>query len=81
MEQGKQLGHQKQLVLSCQMNSKACNVIPPRQSANYKPNIWKYDFIQSLHSKYKVQLIYTQLYCMGLIVLNLLVLLNFLLVF
>ncbi|KAH9743709.1 tricyclene synthase [Citrus sinensis] len=35
------------------MNSKACNVIPPRQSANYKPNIWKYDFIQSLHSKYK----------------------------
>ncbi|KAH9748299.1 tricyclene synthase [Citrus sinensis] len=53
MEQGKQLGHQKQLVLSCQMNSKACNVIPPRQSANYKPNIWKYDFIQSLHSKYK----------------------------
>ncbi|ESR62385.1 hypothetical protein CICLE_v10018045mg, partial [Citrus x clementina] len=53
MEQGKQLGHQKQLVLSCQTNSKACNVIPPRQSADYKPNIWKYDFIQSLHSKYK----------------------------
>jgi len=29
-----------------------------RRSANYKPNIWKYDFLQSLDSKYDVRFLY-----------------------
>ncbi|KAI9198143.1 hypothetical protein LWI28_010966 [Acer negundo] len=36
------------------MNSEVCNMIPDqRQSAHYKPNIWKFDFLQSLNSKYE----------------------------
>ncbi|KAK1556255.1 hypothetical protein Q3G72_001561 [Acer saccharum] len=36
------------------MNSEVCNLIPDqRQSAHYKPNIWKFDFLQSLNSKYE----------------------------
>ena len=31
------------------------NVVENRRSANYKPNIWKYDFLQSLTSKYDVR--------------------------
>ncbi|KAK2644467.1 hypothetical protein Ddye_019662 [Dipteronia dyeriana] len=34
------------------MMSEVCNMVPERQSAHYKPNIWKYDFLQSLTSKY-----------------------------
>ncbi|KAL5839736.1 hypothetical protein ACOSQ4_012344 [Xanthoceras sorbifolium] len=34
------------------MESKVSNIIPERQSAHYKPNIWNYDFLQSLTSKY-----------------------------
>nr|UFQ06454.1 alpha-farnesene synthase [Zanthoxylum ailanthoides] len=53
MDQEKQLADEQQLIMCCQMKSDAVNnVIPPRQTANYKPSIWKYDFIQSLHSKY-----------------------------
>ncbi|KAK4842182.1 hypothetical protein QYF36_012858 [Acer negundo] len=26
------------------------DAIPERRSANYKPNVWKYDFIQSLNA-------------------------------
>ncbi|KAK3188178.1 hypothetical protein Dsin_027739 [Dipteronia sinensis] len=34
------------------MKSEVCNMASERQSAHYKPNIWKYDFLQSLTSKY-----------------------------
>ncbi|KAK4857921.1 hypothetical protein QYF36_008232 [Acer negundo] len=34
------------------MNSEVRNMAPERQSAHYKPNIWKHDFLQSLTSKY-----------------------------
>ncbi|GMI93349.1 terpene synthase 03 [Hibiscus trionum] len=46
-----QTEHQLQL-LSCHLKSEASDVIQPRRSANYKPNIWNYDFLQSLLSKY-----------------------------
>lgn len=43
-----------------QVQFQQCQVNPPevaekmhqRRSANYKPNVWKYDFLQSLNSKY-----------------------------
>ena len=28
-----------------------------RRSANYKPSIWKYDFLESLNSKYDVRIV------------------------
>ncbi|TXG57112.1 hypothetical protein EZV62_018425 [Acer yangbiense] len=35
----------------CRMKSEASyDAIPERRSANYKPNVWKYDFIQSLNA-------------------------------
>ncbi|KAM7276992.1 hypothetical protein ACFE04_018858 [Oxalis oulophora] len=34
----------------CQTNQKP--IIPQRRSANYKPNIWKFDFIETLNTKY-----------------------------
>ncbi|TXG47244.1 hypothetical protein EZV62_026538 [Acer yangbiense] len=40
------------LVYSQIMKSEVCNMAPERQSAHYKPNIWKHDFLQSLTSKY-----------------------------
>lgn len=33
-----------------------------RRSANYKPNIWKHHFLQSLHSKYHVRLFFSFLF-------------------
>ncbi|KAK9031350.1 hypothetical protein V6N11_032733 [Hibiscus sabdariffa] len=39
-------------VLSYHLNSEASDMIQPRRSANYKPSIWKYDFLQSLLTKY-----------------------------
>ncbi|XP_017978074.1 PREDICTED: alpha-farnesene synthase [Theobroma cacao] len=39
-------------VVNYQLKSEAFDVIKQRRSANYKPNIWKYDFLQSLRSKY-----------------------------
>ncbi|KAJ4703292.1 Terpene synthase [Melia azedarach] len=54
MDFGKQLQAQQRQLLCCQTNSEAFNVItPPRQPHSYKPNIWRYDVIQSLQSKYK----------------------------
>lgn len=38
--------------LQCQNNSEDIDMRQERRSANYKPNIWKYDFLQSLSSKY-----------------------------
>ncbi|XP_031247510.1 alpha-farnesene synthase-like, partial [Pistacia vera] len=53
LDQTKQLQSQQQY-LYCQMKSEASDIIPPRHnSATYKPSIWKYDFIQSLHTKYE----------------------------
>ncbi|KAK9031349.1 hypothetical protein V6N11_032732 [Hibiscus sabdariffa] len=53
MDCSRQLQTRTQLqVLSCHLNSEASDVIQPRRSANYKPNIWKYDFLQSLLTKY-----------------------------
>ncbi|KAJ6769686.1 ALPHA-FARNESENE SYNTHASE [Salix purpurea] len=39
-------------VLHCQNNSQDLYMIQERRSANYKPNIWKHDFLQSLSSKH-----------------------------
>ncbi|OMO76679.1 hypothetical protein CCACVL1_15500 [Corchorus capsularis] len=53
MDYNNQLQAEQQIVLSnYQPNSEAFGVIQQRRSANYKPNIWKYDFLQSLGSKY-----------------------------
>jgi len=41
--------------LQCQNNSEDIDMRQERRSANYKPNIWKYDFLQSLSSKYDVR--------------------------
>ncbi|KAK8594485.1 hypothetical protein V6N13_015407 [Hibiscus sabdariffa] len=52
MDCNRQLQIDTQLqVLRHHLNSEASDVIQPRRSANYKPNIWKYDFLQSLLSK------------------------------
>ncbi|PQM36822.1 (E E)-alpha-farnesene synthase isoform X2 [Prunus yedoensis var. nudiflora] len=42
----------KQQILECRMKSQASSLIHERRSANYKPNIWKYGFLESLNSKY-----------------------------
>ncbi|XP_021294567.1 alpha-farnesene synthase-like [Herrania umbratica] len=42
----------EQQVQYYQLKSEAFDEIQQRRSANYKPNIWKYDFLQSLRSKY-----------------------------
>ncbi|PQQ05356.1 (E E)-alpha-farnesene synthase isoform X2 [Prunus yedoensis var. nudiflora] len=42
----------EQQILECQMKSQASSLIHERRSANYKPNIWKYGFLESLNSKY-----------------------------
>ncbi|GMY37108.1 (E,E)-alpha-farnesene synthase-like isoform X1 [Fagus crenata] len=39
----------------CQINSQASDMIHERRSANYKPNIWKHDYLQSLTSIYDAQ--------------------------
>ncbi|KAJ9690150.1 hypothetical protein PVL29_012680 [Vitis rotundifolia] len=38
--------------LQCQAKSEGVGTISQRRSANYKPNIWKYDCVQSLTSEY-----------------------------
>ncbi|XVF87636.1 hypothetical protein PTKIN_Ptkin18bG0136100 [Pterospermum kingtungense] len=53
MDCNNQLQADQQQVLSYQLKPEAFDVtIHQRRSANYKPNIWKYDFLQSLRSKY-----------------------------
>ncbi|OMO64933.1 hypothetical protein COLO4_31678 [Corchorus olitorius] len=53
MDYSNQLQAEQQIVLSnYPPDSEAFGVIQQRRSANYKPNIWKYDFLQSLSSKY-----------------------------
>ncbi|KAF2303608.1 hypothetical protein GH714_020058 [Hevea brasiliensis] len=47
-------------ILQCQTNSEAFAIDQQRRSANYKPNIWKYDFLQSLSSKYDEEQYKTQ---------------------
>ncbi|KAK8273631.1 hypothetical protein V6Z12_D10G019200 [Gossypium hirsutum] len=42
----------KQQVVSCHMKSAAFDEIQQRRSANYKANIWQYDFLQSLPTIY-----------------------------
>ncbi|KAI5332503.1 hypothetical protein L3X38_022632 [Prunus dulcis] len=42
----------EQQILECQMKSQPSSLIHERRSANYKPNIWKYGFFESLNSKY-----------------------------
>ncbi|XP_059439290.1 alpha-farnesene synthase-like [Corylus avellana] len=43
----------EQQSLACQIKSEALDMIQQRRrSANYKPNIWKYDYLQSLTSIY-----------------------------
>ncbi|NP_001310649.1 alpha-farnesene synthase [Ricinus communis] len=49
-----------QPVLQCQTNSEAFGMMQERRSGNYKPNIWKYDFLQSLSSKYDEEKYKTQ---------------------
>lgn len=45
-------------ILQCQTKSEVFDTIPhQRRSANYKPNIWKTDFLESLDSKYDVSLL------------------------
>ncbi|XP_044496257.1 alpha-farnesene synthase-like isoform X2 [Mangifera indica] len=40
--------------LYCQLKPEASDIIQPRNnSSSYKPSIWKYDFIQSLDTKYE----------------------------
>jgi hypothetical protein len=39
------------------INSQASDMIHERRSANYKPNIWKHDYLQSLTSIYDVRII------------------------
>ncbi|XWS41088.1 hypothetical protein CRYUN_Cryun17cG0050400 [Craigia yunnanensis] len=53
MDYNNQLQADQKQVQSYQIKSEAFDVmIQQRRSANYKPNIWKYDFLQSLRSKY-----------------------------
>ncbi|XP_040935305.1 alpha-farnesene synthase-like [Gossypium hirsutum] len=42
----------EQQVVSCHLKSASFDEIQQRRSANYKPNIWQYDFLQSLPSIY-----------------------------
>ena len=46
-----------QQTLPCPMKSQTFDRIHERRSANYKPNIWNYDYLQSLTSIYGVRLI------------------------
>ncbi|XP_022721028.1 alpha-farnesene synthase-like [Durio zibethinus] len=57
MDYNSQLQAAQQQVLSDQLKSEAFDHVTKQQrrSANYKPNIWKYDFLQSLRSKYDGQ--------------------------
>ena len=34
-----------------------CGLIHERRSAHYKPNIWSYDFVQSLTTKFSVSIL------------------------
>ncbi|XP_022777389.1 alpha-farnesene synthase-like [Durio zibethinus] len=52
MDYNNQLQADQQKFPSYQLKSEAIEVIQQRRSANYKPNIWKYDFLQSIRSKY-----------------------------
>ncbi|PON36744.1 hypothetical protein PanWU01x14_326020 [Parasponia andersonii] len=41
----------------CQSNSKLVFESHQRRTANYKPSIWKYDFLESLNSKYDIKVL------------------------
>lgn len=47
----------EQQVVSCHLKSAAFDEIQQRRSANYKTNIWQYDFLQSLSTIYDVSFI------------------------
>ena len=42
---------------SSEMKPQANDVVHERRSANYKPNIWNYDYLQSLSSIYDVRIL------------------------
>ncbi|XP_022716040.1 alpha-farnesene synthase-like [Durio zibethinus] len=52
MDYNNQLQPDQQQSPSYQLKSEDIEVIQQRRSANYKPNIWKYDFLQSIRSIY-----------------------------
>lgn len=39
-----------------QVTTEALDMINQGRSANYKPNIWKYEFVQALNNEYDVRL-------------------------
>ncbi|KAH7545844.1 hypothetical protein FEM48_Zijuj01G0136800 [Ziziphus jujuba var. spinosa] len=48
-------------ILHCQTNSQVFDINNnQRRSANYKPNVWNYDFLESLNSEYYVEKYRTQ---------------------
>ena len=42
---------------SSEMKPQANDIVHERRSANYKPNIWNYDYLQSLSSIYVVRIL------------------------
>ena len=46
-----------QQTVPCQSNPPASDAVHQRRSANYKPNIWNYDYLDSLSSIYDVRMV------------------------